>query len=124
MIDESVKEQVRAVLYAPAPSDKELQDFTGVKGMRQIRHIAKAGSANSYNAYVFMWKVEQIVNVASDVDEIMKAINTEPTAEEMAENSGVPLHSITQQIKNGSYGHKYHKFSCILERIAGLVDAG
>lgn len=128
MISDTLKETIKAVLYASAPDDDTMFRFNGVKSNRANRYTARNSKertyANRYTADVLEFKLAQIREVSTNSKEIMLVLNTYPTDVEMAENSGVLIHSIRKQIKDNSHGIRFHRNSCLIEKIAKLVDAG
>jgi len=131
-LSEEPKASVREILYSRPPTDEQLEEFTGVEHIRQLRFNDVPGKANSYNVHVFRYKIEKIVELLEqhkeDVPELYEAImailRSKPKGTELAENSGVSSASISASKKNNSYGYQYHLLSWMIEQIAKEVDAG
>jgi len=143
-LSEELKASVREILYSRNGtdfSDKDLANFSGVSGIRQLRYNRKLGHANKYDTIIFQYKIEKIYNLAkrynnSVAKKIIEIINYEVTAGDIAERFlthkdqiSMALQYANKLIENHekgkiSYGYSYYSLSIKIDDIAKAVDAG
>lgn len=127
-MDNSTKELVRGILYAPPPRNITLEKHFGIINVSDTKHKSNIGVANKYSVLIFEYKIDKICDATNNDKEIMKILEIEPSASAIARNSGISRQAISEMKrhdKNGqqkAYGYRYHLRRYHFDKIADLVE--
>ena len=130
-MDNSLKAKVKEVLYLRAPQDisyVELEKFSGHKQMRRLCYKNNIMSANICDLTFMRYKLNAILDVTDDNEEIMEIVDYEPSDSELAKVAGKTRQAINEAKRNAkdsssAYAYSYWKHVLMFNKIDVLVHA-
>ena len=131
-MDKQTKKKVRDILYLEGsykdrPTNKELQEYTGISSVAQIKSNSQDGNASKYPILRMKWQYEQICDLTEDAEEILAVNDLTPSLKEISEVTGRSVNSLNVLRYNGkkkkkSYGFEFYLWQYRLKKVAELAQ--